>query len=256
MKRIFIFFILIISCKEQKNNTENSNISNKISVSIPLIKEINKVTYDFDSNFILGKFNYRKDTTFTKVGEIHSSKTIYIKKEVYGSFIKMFNQAKAENVNLQIISGTRNFYEQKSIWERKWVKYKNLKPLERVKKILEYSSMPSTSRHHWGTDVDLNNLNNSYFEKGSGKKEYDWLVVNANKYGFYQVYNSKKLGRNGYNMEKWHWSYLPLSNQYLSYYNDRISYQEISGFKGSELALELNVIKNYVNGVNKTLKIE
>ena len=37
----------------------------------------------------------------------------------------MFNHAKFENINLKIISGTRNFSEQKSIWERKWVKYKN-----------------------------------------------------------------------------------------------------------------------------------
>ena len=32
--------------------------------------------------------------------------------------------------------------------------------------------MPSTSRHHWGTDLDLNNLNNSYFTSGKGKKIY------------------------------------------------------------------------------------
>ena len=52
--------------------------------------------------------------------------------------------------------------------------------------------MPSTSRHHWGTDIDLNSLNNSYFSSGKGLKEYDWLTTNANHYGFYQVYTDEK----------------------------------------------------------------
>ena len=75
-----------------------------------------------------------------------------------------------DTIQLIIVSGTRNFKEQKAIWNRKWNRYNNLKSIDRIKKILEYSSMPSTSRHHWGTDLDLNNLNNSYFTSGKGKK--------------------------------------------------------------------------------------
>ena len=98
--------------------------------------------------------------------------------------------------------------------------------------------MPTTSRHHWGTDIDLNSLSNSYFEQGKGKKEYEWLIENANKYGFYQVYTSKENGRTGYNLEKWHWSYLPLASEYLKFYNANITYKDISGFKGSEYSEE------------------
>ena len=50
-----------------------------------------------------------------------------------------------------------------------------------VKEIMKYSSMPSTSRHHWGTDIDLNSLENSYFEKGEGKKySIGWLQMLLN----------------------------------------------------------------------------
>ncbi|APG66485.1 MULTISPECIES: M15 family metallopeptidase [Tenacibaculum] len=247
MKRILMLFIIICSCKEQKKVEE---IVSNISVFVPIEEEIEN---QFDKNFILGKFNYRKDTSFVKVKKMHSSKTLYIKRETYLSFVRMFNSAKLEGINLKIISGTRNFYEQKSIWERKWERYKNLKPINRAKKILEYSSMPSTSRHHWGTDIDLNNLNNSYFDKGIGKKEYDWLVKNANKYGFFQVYVSKVNGRKGYNIERWHWSYIPLSGEYLKHYRKNIKVDDISGFKGSELSKELDVINVYVNGVSKQL---
>ncbi len=109
--------------------------------------------------------------------------------------------------------------------------------------------MPTSSRHHWGTDMDLNNLNNTYFEKGTGLKLYNWLLEHAKTYGFNQVYTSKINGRTGYNMEKWHWSYMPLSEKYLTFYNENISYKDITGFKGSEQAKTIDVIKNYVNGI-------
>lgn len=161
--------------------------------------------------------------------------------------------ASKENIQLKILSGTRNFDEQKRIWERKWLKYKDLEPLQRAKKILEYSSMPSTSRHHWGTDMDLNNLNNQYFREGKGLEEYNWLQENAHKFGFYQVYTNEPT-RTGYNLEMWHWTFLPLSKQYLNYYNEYITTEDIVGFEGCELATSLNIIKDYVNGINAEIK--
>ena len=52
--------------------------------------------------------------------------------------------------------------------------------------------MPATSRHHWGTDMDINSVEDDYFKDGKGKKVYRWLVENASKYGFCQVYSDKK----------------------------------------------------------------
>lgn len=252
MRNILLLLLFLFSCKENKVNVK---VDEKSRPQVSKIKKsvVEKENYNFSKDFILGKFNYKKDTSFVKVQKIYSSKTIYVKREVYNAFLQMFNQAKDENINLKIISGTRNFYEQKAIWERKWKRYKNLTPIKRAKKILEYSSMPSTSRHHWGTDIDINNLNNSYFEKGRGQKEYNWLVNNANKYGFYQVYISKENGRKGYNMEKWHWSYTPLAKSYLKFYNENIKIDDINGFNGAELSKDLDVINSYVNGISKQL---
>ncbi|WP_298289041.1 M15 family metallopeptidase [uncultured Lutibacter sp.] len=236
----------------------NENIQDSINV-IKVEEKPIKSYYksSIDKDFILGKYSYKEDTTFTKVKPIHSSKLIYINKEAYKSFQKMYNQAQKDGIRLIIVSGTRNFNEQKFIWERKWEKYKSLAPLKRAKKILEFSSMPTTSRHHWGTDIDLINLTNSYFERGKGKKEYEWLLKNANDFGFYQVYTNKINGRTGYNLEKWHWSYLPLASKYLDYYNENITYEDINGFKGSELAEEVKIITEYVNGIsNKTKEFE
>lgn len=113
--------------------------------------------------------------------------------------------------------------------------------------------MPSSSRHHWGTDIDINNLNNSYFSSGKGLKEYNWLVENASKFGFYQPYTCKENERNGYNEEKWHWYYLPLSKLDLAYYNQQITYKDITDFEGAEFAQKIDIVKNYVNGINSEL---
>jgi len=249
----FLIIFLISSVSFGLNKTTIEAISQyNFTLSNATLDSIKNQS--FTKDFVLGKFDYKKHELFTIVHPSHASKSIYLNKEVYLAFLKMLNQAKTDGITLKIISGTRNFDEQKIIWERKWKKHKNLEPVKRAKKILEHSAMPSTSRHHWGTDFDLNSFTNSYFEKGRGKKEYEWLLKRANSYGFYQVYTDKTTGRAGYNLERWHWSYMPLASKYLSYYNIHIDYSDIIGFKGSELAKELQIIPNYVNGISEKSK--
>ncbi|AJR02275.1 M15 family metallopeptidase [Siansivirga zeaxanthinifaciens] len=246
--RILIYFFLIVivsSCKKKDNAiVENKTKVNNLSTTpeVPLVKCIERFK-------LLGKFNYRKDTAFVKVPSNYSFKNVYIQKVVLDSFVNMATAAKKDGISFKIVSGTRNFTEQKRIWERKWRQNNMPDSIKNALLILKYSSMPSTSRHHWGTDIDINNLNNSYFAMGKGKKEYDWLSKNAHKFGFFQPYTSKENGRTGYNEEKWHWSFKPLSDQYLKVYNDLVTYEDINGFLGFEIAPIIDVIPVYVNGI-------
>ena len=211
-----------------------------------------------EKNILLGKFDYKKDSNFSIVSSKYSSKTIYLRNEVLLKFDQMYNAALKDGIKLVIISGTRSFNHQKYIWDRKWAKnIQKMDSISAVKEIMKYSSMPSTSRHHWGTDIDLNNLENSYFEIGEGKKIFDWLVENAFKYGFHMTYdNQEETKRTGYKMEKWHWSYMPISEQFLIQFNEYINCENISSFKGSKFACHPNVdvIKNFVNGINTDFK--
>lgn len=214
-----------------------------------------------DKNYLLGKFDPATHSLFVNLQDEHtrgSARGAYLRKETYEAFVKMSEAALKDSVKLVIISATRNFDSQKRIWENKWngkvqVQGKDLTtiddPKERARLILLYSSMPATSRHHWGTDMDLNNLNNSFFDSGEGLKIYTWLKTHAAKYGFCQPYTTKEGGRTGYEEERWHWSYLPLSGEFLNQYNKEITYQDIAGFEGSEVAKPMEVIKNYVEGV-------
>ncbi len=215
-----------------------------------------------DKNYLLGKFDPASHPAFSKLKDEHtqgSARAGYLRKETYEAFVNMSDAAKKEGVDLIIISATRNFESQKRIWENKWegrtkVEGKNLTtvkdPKERARLILLYSSMPGTSRHHWGTDMDLNSLENNFFESGDGLKIYQWLVAHAAKYGFCQPYTSKADGkRTGYEEEKWHWSYLPLSGKFLEEYKKNISYKDIKGFTGSTVAKNILVIRDYVEGI-------
>ena len=259
--------VLSIKCQSKSStlDTVNPQESNTSCLDDTIVKKQNKIIDKLSDSLLMkrltGKFFPSKDSNFVLVKKHHSNRAIYLQKTVYSKYIEMFNAAKNDGISLKIISGTRNFYDQKSIWERKWTgkrilsdgtSAKNIKdPNERALKILLYSSMPSTSRHHWGTDIDINNLNNSYFESGRGLKEYNWLTKNASKYGFCQVYSDKKIeNRTGYEMEKWHWSYIPIAGEYTKKYKKLISYDKINGFMGCKHAKEIGAIENYVDGIN------
>lgn len=214
--------------------------------------------------YLLGQFHQEKDSLFVRIEDRYSAgsaRGAYLRREAYEAFTRMWTAAKDSGITLTIRSATRNFWYQKGIWERKWTGARKVDgqdlsravpdPVERARTILRYSSMPGTSRHHWGTDIDLNSFENSYFASGKGLAEYQWLQAHAAAYGFCQMYSEKGEARpNGYEEEKWHWSYLPLAEQYLRSYNALIDHSMIKGFKGDEAVAPLDVITHYVNGLN------
>lgn len=246
-KILFISLLIFTACgqaKTSQNKADNMAVTN-----------INVAELDLSTEFVTGQFDPKSHPDFVLVAEEYADSNTYLHKKTYEAFQKMYAAAKKDSVTLKIISGTRNFNDQKRIWEGKWQRFEAPTDLKLALKILEFSSMPMTSRHHWGTDIDLNNLNNSYFESGEGLKIHDWLKANANKFGFYQPYTDKNLnGRTGYNMEKWHWSYVPLASHFRTFYNEHITNEDITGFKGSELAVEIDMVGNYVNGISKKIK--
>lgn len=205
--------------------------------------------------FVTGQFEFEDHPDFVRVADSLSDKEIHLQKSTYDAFLEMAAHAQEDSVELIIISGTRNFWYQKAIWDRKWQNSEADTDLAKAKEILLYSSMPMTSRHHWGTDIDLNNLNNSWFREGEGKKIYDWLTEHANNYGFYQPYTDKSINsRTGYEEERWHWTYMPLAGPYLEFYNRHVTNEDITGFEGSGLAPEIDMTGNYANGLSVKVK--
>lgn len=214
------------------------------------------VTLDFDevdADFLTGKNNYYTDNHFIEIPAYQAYRTkMYLLKDTYNAFAQMYEAAKADGITLKIISASRTFDEQKNLWEDKWKKnaaaYPD--PIQRAQYIMQFSAMPGTSRHHWGTEIDLNSLHNEFFETTAGKKMYDWLLIHANDYGFCQTYNDFKYRQGGYQEEKWHWSFYPISDSLLPLYNKKVDLKNMYGFSGVETAKDLNVLNDYIKNIN------
>ena len=146
--------------------------------------------------------------------------------EAYLKFKQMQNDAKKEGVEIEIVSGYRSYQKQKKIWNNKY--NKNLKKgifgIKNINKIIQYSTLPGTSRHHWGTDIDVTDkrftpkgdllIEKNYSENGIYSQLYRWMKKNSKNYGFYLVYDDSPK-RKGFKFEPWHYSYKPLSEIFL-----------------------------------------
>ncbi len=214
---------------------------------------------------ILGKVNERRHDDFVEIEAPYASRSgMYLRSACYEAFRQMADHARDDGIDLVIISAMRNFDRQKLIWEAKWrgdrlvdgqkLPESHPEPLSRAMKILEYSSMPGSSRHHWGTDIDINALTNEYFSYGKGLREFQWLQTHASQYGFCQVYTDKSHGRTGYEEEKWHWSYLPIARQMTKQAAERMSNADYSGFLGDEAAKQIDVLNKYVLGIDPSCR--
>ncbi len=216
-----------------------------------------------DLDYLMGKFDPTTHPDFTELELEHAStKGMYLRKEAYAAFQKMYEAAREDGIRLVILSATRTFDRQKIIWEAKWtgqrkttgvndIQQEYPEPAERALKILEYSSMPGSSRHHWGTEIDLNNLESEYFTTGAGKEIYDWLTENASKYGFCQPYSEIGPRRpTGYKEEFWHWTYMPLSVPLTRQAAREMHDGLFTGFLGQESASMINIVEKFVLGIN------
>jgi len=216
----------------------------------------------------MGRFDPAIRPEFVKIDTMHADRAgLYLRKDTYVAYKKMAAAAAKDGVQFIIRSATRNFDYQKGIWERKWTGKTKLEGnedattmanyRERALAILRYSSMPGTSRHHWGTDIDLNSFSNDYFSEGQGKKEYDWLLANAARFGFCQPYTAKGPDRpDGYEEEKWHWSFYPVSLVLTRAASEKLNDEMIDGFSGSTSATEIDVLQKYILGINQSCVLQ
>lgn len=247
--------ILLFSCSNTESNVNNNSTSvdsltNKEILNLENDENVIETYMDIPMHYLLGQITPESDTLFVAVPRNKTRlRQEYIHRDVLEPFLEMHAAAAKEGINLDIISVTRPFREQQIIWETRW--NRNINPEDAAKEVLKYIAMPGTSRHHWGTDIDVIGTKLYIYETDWGKKAYKWMIDNANDFGFYQVYTADR--ETGYNEEKWHWTYFPVSKQYQIQYREKINYSNIVGFPGWETAEKLNVIDNYVFGINPIL---
>ena len=217
-------------------------------------------------DYLTGRFNPSKHELFGALSDLGiptNKSRQYLRREAAEALQNMYAAFRREHpwIPFGVRSSARNFYDQKQIWEGKWsgkipVMGKRLNriikdPLKRAREIMKYSSMPGVSRHHWGTDFDLEVLTNTYYESGEGRLLYQWLAKNSRRYGFCQPYTFGR--KNGYCEERWHWSNYPLAKHFLKGWNslykkDPAAFSEKGLFPGSSAAGHLAPL--YMNAIS------
>lgn len=148
------------------------------------------------------------------------------------AFNDMRVAAAHEGHNLQAASSWRSFERQLAIWNGKWrgerplldadnqpMDILQLSEYERLHAILRWSALPGTSRHHWGTDLDIYDpdclpagtklaLEPWEYEAGGWFSDLgDWLTDHMNDFGFFLPYARPVGSGSGVAYEPWHISF-------------------------------------------------
>jgi LAS superfamily LD-carboxypeptidase LdcB len=153
------------------------------------------------------------------IGDSYTSKMHW---ETAIALAKMKTAASIESIQIEVVSAYRSFQRQKEIYESKYRRFMDLglSPMDAINKIVEFSTIPGTSRHHWGTDIDIIDSNtpqpdnvlqaNHFHGKGPYNKLKEWLDEYSESFGFYEVYTDNP-NRKGFEYEPWHFSFAPVS---------------------------------------------
>ncbi len=183
----------------------------------------------FLSSFNLIQSKFSKEDLMGKSNPSFFGEGYKLRKEAHEAFEKMRIAASKNGFKIKVVSSYRNYAHQNRIWERKYKKFtsEGLSPIEAIRKIIEYSTIPGTSRHHWGTDLDIVDgnaaqpkgllLEENFEGNGPFCKFKEWMDKHANSFGFYLVYTDV-VNRKGFKYEPWHYSYAPLSVPMLKAY--------------------------------------
>ena len=159
--------------------------------------------------------------------------------EVRAAFDRLASDARAAGFEPEVASAYRSFDRQRSIWNAKLageravlddadqpVPMSALSALEQIHAVLRFSALPGTSRHHWGTDLDV-------FDRSAMPEGYElqlcmaevceggifddfhcWLderIDSGESHGFFRPYDRD---RGGVSPERWHLSYAPAAQAF------------------------------------------
>ncbi len=158
------------------------------------------------------------------------------------AFALLRQDATAEGINLTIVSGFRSFERQCAIWNAKArgqlavvndcdeeINMATLDEKQQAFAILRFSALPGTSRHHWGTDIDVYDRNavSSEFVPALTHTEsqrhfrhmHHWLdkqITQRKAHGFFRPYQHDD---GGVAIEPWHLSWHPLAHYCEQHYD-------------------------------------
>ena len=215
---ILIIFLIVRSTKTTKtsaetttnqtnNISENTNQQNEQPEQQPEEKPEKQIT---DWRLVLANYDNILPEDFTvEVANIDSTRQF--DSRAIGYINQMMNDMRKDGItNVWVQSAYRSVERQKELYDNSIQKYlKQGKTQEEAIALTdEYINKPGSSDHNLGLAVDFNNVDNSF----SKLKGYQWLLENAENYGFILRYPEDKEDITKIAYESWHWRYVGEEN--------------------------------------------
>lgn len=165
----------------------------------------NQADVSGDWNLILVNRNNRiPDDYEVELTELSNGQKV--DSRIYPELQAMFDEARANGLQLFVREGYRTSEEQQQILDERIEAYENegnsRKEAEELAK--EWVAVPGTSEHELGLSVDIN----ADTSVSSRDSVYTWLEENAYRYGFIKRYPSDKTEITGISNEPWHYRYV------------------------------------------------
>ncbi len=153
---------------------------------------------------LINKDNYIPEDYEVTLLKLSNGKKV--DERIYPDLQRMFDDARATGLELFVAQGYRTADEQQRLLDNKQEAYENegKSPAEAKELAEQWVAVPGTSEHQLGIAVDIN----ADTEKCSAEDVYEWLSVNAHKYGFINRYPADKTDITGIIYEPWHYRYV------------------------------------------------
>ena len=167
---------------------------------------------------------------------------IMVHEAIVEPFRALRDRAANEGIDLAVASGFRSYHRQKIIFDEKWQGKRSVlsdddrlldrsefEESEWLERILRFSALPGTSRHHWGTDIDVFDraalnadqqpalLPSEYHATGVFACLGEWLqehMARDNAEGFFRPYD---VDTGGVSVEPWHLSFRPTAEKFAEH---------------------------------------
>lgn len=126
-----------------------------------------------------------------------------IHKDVYPYITAMVANAQKDGVDLRVWSPFRSYAIQKDLFRQQVARVGGDE-----EKAATVVARPGTSEHNTGLCADFNMASDTF----ETTEMYEWMVENAEDYGFVMRYSAEKQAITGVIHESWHWRFVGINN--------------------------------------------
>lgn len=225
----------------------------------PSINDGKLITTAIDSRQLFGEL----PESMVGVTEDLGTSSIMIHPLILAPLTELARNACLAGFQLRVVSGFRSFDRQLAIWNAKAlgqrlvltqdelpVDMQALSDTEKVFAILNWSALPGTSRHHWGTDIDV-------YDANAITDDYDVQLTAAEVIGIFKPFHewlSRQLAQPSSNFyrpylanignvaeEMWHLSYRPIASQFAQSLSEESLRQKI---EATDIQLKEAILEN------------